>query len=336
MPAIEPNADAEPTTAPTSSPSPRSTPDPATEAVSTGFPALDALLGTGGLPRRASATLRGDASSGKTTLALRSVAEAQAAGGIVAWLDGGRTFDPLEAAARGVDLRWLVVLRPAEVGEGLRLAGALVSGRAVDLLVLDLPPRLAPPSRAPCAGSRPTPTDRRPARPRAADLAAPIHGALAEAAGVRLELERSAGSARPHIVGQHGGDDQEPLRCPAGRPSWRSATSTMGSARWREPTHDASADLDDRPAATATRPGSPARPSRSPRPRSDHRPRLPIVWPNLLLRLELTRLGLPWTPTAPLVLGGRPWTRVVLDRSPAAARFGVRPGQPLGSPTGRP
>src|SRR3989304_2689611 len=88
-----------------------------------------ALPGRGGLPRRAAASFRGDASSGKTTLALRCVATAQAAGGIVAWLDLGRAFDPLEAAARGVDLRWLVVLRPSDPEEGLRLAGALVSGR---------------------------------------------------------------------------------------------------------------------------------------------------------------------------------------------------------------
>ena len=58
---------------------------------------------------------------------------------------------------------------------------------------------------------------------------------------------------------------------------------------------------------------------------------LHFAWPNLPLRLELARLGLPWTPTTPLVLGGRPWDPgSVLDRSPAAARFGVRPGQPLG------
>jgi RecA/RadA recombinase len=167
-------------------------PDPVTEAVSTGFPALDALLGTGGLPRRAGATLRGDASSGKTTLALRSVAEAQAAGGIVAWLDGGRTFDPLEAAARGVDLRWLVVLRPVDVGEGLRLAGALVTGRAVDLLVLDLPPRLALANEALlrrlAAHARRIGVQLLVLEP--LDLAAPLHGALAESAGVRLELER--------------------------------------------------------------------------------------------------------------------------------------------------
>ena len=190
--ALAPMPDLEPASAPTPGPDHRSAPDPATEAISTGFPALDALLGTGGLPRRAGATLRGDASSGKTTLALRSVAEAQAAGGIVAWLDGGRTFDPLEAAARGVDLRWLVVLRPAEVGEGLRLAGALVSGRAVDLLVLDLPPHLASANEALlrrlAAHARRIGVQLLVLEP--VDLAAPLHGALAEAASVRLELER--------------------------------------------------------------------------------------------------------------------------------------------------
>ena len=70
-------------------------PIPDAEVVPTGFPALDAILGIGGLPRRATATFRGDASSGKTTLALRCVTAAQAAGGIVAWLDLGRAFDPL-------------------------------------------------------------------------------------------------------------------------------------------------------------------------------------------------------------------------------------------------
>jgi hypothetical protein len=60
------------------------------EFVSTGFPALDAALGSGGLPRQASAAIRGDLSSGKTTLALRCVAEAQGVGAIGAWLDFGR------------------------------------------------------------------------------------------------------------------------------------------------------------------------------------------------------------------------------------------------------
>jgi recombination protein RecA len=190
MPDLE--LDAEPIPVPTSSPSLRPGAGSAIEAVSTGFPALDAWLGIGGLPRRAAATLRGDASSGKTTLALRSVASAQAAGGIVAWLDVGRTFDPLEAAARGVDLSWLVVLRPAEMGEGLRLAGALVSGRAVDLLVIDVPPRLALANEALlrrlAAHARRIGVQLLVLEP--LDLAAPLQGALAEAAGVRLELER--------------------------------------------------------------------------------------------------------------------------------------------------
>src|SRR5689334_22612520 len=61
--------------------------------VRTGFPALDAILGTNGLPRSASVALKGAPSSGATTLALRLVAEAQADGAIVAWLDLARALD---------------------------------------------------------------------------------------------------------------------------------------------------------------------------------------------------------------------------------------------------
>ena len=109
------------------------------EIVPTGFARLDALLGTGGLPRGVSASFRGARSSGKTALALHCLAQAQARGGIVAFLDLCRIFDPLEAVARGVDLRWLLVVRPADVDEGWSLAAALVGGRQVDLLVIDLP-----------------------------------------------------------------------------------------------------------------------------------------------------------------------------------------------------
>src|SRR6478736_4408813 len=109
------------------------------DLVSTGFPALDAILGVAGLPREASAAIRGDLSSGKTTLALRLAAEAQAGGAIVAYLDLARAFDPVEAVSRGVRLEWLVVLTPETVDEGLSIAGALLQGRAVDLLLVDLP-----------------------------------------------------------------------------------------------------------------------------------------------------------------------------------------------------
>src|SRR6266540_931259 len=95
------------------------------EVVSTGFAALDAILGPGGLPRSASVALRGEGSSGKTTIALRTVAQAQAAGSIVAWLDLGRSFDPVEAVARGVHLEWLVVVTPDGLDEGLSIAGTL-------------------------------------------------------------------------------------------------------------------------------------------------------------------------------------------------------------------
>ena len=110
--------------------------------ISTGFPALDAILGPSGLPREASVVIRGGPSSGKTTLALRCMAEAQAGGDVVAYLDLARAFDPVEAVGRGVDLRWLLVIRPADNEEGFALAGALLSGRSVGLLVVDLPARL--------------------------------------------------------------------------------------------------------------------------------------------------------------------------------------------------
>jgi recombination protein RecA len=122
---------------------PQPTPQaPPAGVISTGFPALDAILGPSGLPAEASVVVRGGPSSGKTTLALRCAAEAQSSGDIVAWLDLGRAFDPVEAVGRGVDLRWLLVVRPADVQEGFGLAGALLSGRCVGLLVVDLPARL--------------------------------------------------------------------------------------------------------------------------------------------------------------------------------------------------
>jgi len=174
--------------------------EPAAEAVAplrdeilpTGFARLDALLGTGGLPRGASASFRGARSSGKTTLALHCLAQAQARGGIVAFLDLCRIFDPLEAVARGIDLRWLLVLRPQDADEGWALATALVAGRQIDLLVVDLPERLR-------AGGHDASLRRLAAHARRSsvrmivlepqNLAAPIHGALAESVALRLDLE---------------------------------------------------------------------------------------------------------------------------------------------------
>ena len=118
---------------------PGTAPLPGQRVIHTGFAALDAILGPGGLPTSASVAIRGDGSSGRTTLALRVAAEAQAEGSVVAWLDLSRSFDPVEAVARGVRLEWLVVITPATLDEGLGIAGSLLAGRSVDLLVLDLP-----------------------------------------------------------------------------------------------------------------------------------------------------------------------------------------------------
>ena len=172
--------------------------------VRTGFPALDAIVGPGGLPRSASVALRGAPSSGATTLALRLVAEAQADGAIVAWLDLARALDPVEAAARGVRLDWLVVLTPETLDEGLSIAGMLLAGRSVDVLVIDLPPR-------PNAGTTPAKVADRLRRlaglARRAEtllvaleppgLTAGLATAVAESTGLRLELSparRGSGS----------------------------------------------------------------------------------------------------------------------------------------------
>ena len=166
----------------------------ARDVVSTGFPALDAVLGPGGLPRTASAVIRGDLSSGKTTLAMRCIAEAQATGAIAAWLDLGRAFDPLEAVARGIDLRWLIVVRSRDPAEGFAICGALLAGRAVDLLVVDLPSRLPErgeetvrqlAARAQHAAARLIVLE-------PPSLPGSLQGAVAETTGLRLELDRSA------------------------------------------------------------------------------------------------------------------------------------------------
>lgn len=162
------------------------------EVVPTGFARLDALLGTGGLPRGVSASFRGARSSGKTALALHCLAQAQARGAIVAFLDLCRIFDPLEAEARGVDLRWLLVCRPQDADEGWALAAALVSGRQIDLLVIDLPETLRANHDASlrrlAAHARRSNVRMIVLEP--TNLASSVHGALAETVSLRLELEQ--------------------------------------------------------------------------------------------------------------------------------------------------
>ena len=197
------SAGALPALAPLPSPSIRPRPGtPATDAggriVPTGFAALDAILATGGLPRDATVALRGAASSGKTTLALRVAAEAQAAGAIVAWLDLARAFDPVEAVSRGVRPEWLVVLTPLDLEEALALSAALLSARTVDLLVVDLPDGHDPAVAGKRVGDR---MGRLAALARRAGtlllllepnaLGQGLATAVEEASGLRLELRRA-------------------------------------------------------------------------------------------------------------------------------------------------
>ena len=178
-------------------------PAPADErAIPTGFRALDAILGLGGLPRASTTALQGDGTSGKTTLGLRAVAAAQAAGGIAAYLDLARSLDPVEAAARGVALEWLVVLTPDTLEEALSMAAMLLQDRTVDLLLLDLPPLppLTGDRRGLSAAALGERLHRLAALARRAEvqllvleppnLPAPITGALAQVAALRLELSR--------------------------------------------------------------------------------------------------------------------------------------------------
>jgi RecA/RadA recombinase len=165
--------------------------------VPTGFAALDAILGPGGLPRTASVALQGDHSSGKTTLALRLAAEAQTAGLIVAWLDLARSFDPVEAVTRGIRPEWLVVLTPADLEEALALSAALLTARTVDLLLVDLPEARDPAVAGIKVGDR---LGRLAALARRAgtllvvlepmNVGEWLGTAVAEATGLRLELAR--------------------------------------------------------------------------------------------------------------------------------------------------
>src|SRR3954471_1947653 len=187
--------------APIAAPRPRptdSSPDLDGRVVPTGFAALDEVLGTAGLPRTATVALRGQPSSGRTTVALRVVAEAQAGGAIAAWLDLARAFDPVEAVTRGVRPEWLVVLTPHDLEEALAMAGSLLAARTVDLLVVDLPDGRDPAVAGKRVGDR---LGRLAALARRAGtlllvlepvaLGRTLAAAVAQASGLRLELRRT-------------------------------------------------------------------------------------------------------------------------------------------------
>jgi recombination protein RecA len=114
------------------------------EVIPTGSIALDVALGVGGLPRGRVVEIYGPESSGKTTVALHAVASAQAAGGIVAFIDAEHALDPDYAKALGVDTDALLVSQPDSGEQALEIADMLVRSGALALVVIDSVAALVP------------------------------------------------------------------------------------------------------------------------------------------------------------------------------------------------
>lgn len=114
------------------------------DAIPTGSLALDAALGIGGLPRGRIVEIYGPESSGKTTLALHVVAEAQKRGGEVAFVDAEHALDPVYAAAIGVDIDSMLVSQPDTGEQALEITDALVRSGALDVVVVDSVAALVP------------------------------------------------------------------------------------------------------------------------------------------------------------------------------------------------
>ncbi|MBT6119719.1 MAG: recombinase RecA, partial [Rhodospirillaceae bacterium] len=114
------------------------------ESISTGSLGLDIALGIGGLPKGRVVEIYGPESSGKTTLALHVVAEAQKKGGICAFVDAEHALDPAYARKLGVKLDDLLVSQPDTGEQALEIADTLVRSGAVDVLVIDSVAALVP------------------------------------------------------------------------------------------------------------------------------------------------------------------------------------------------
>jgi recombination protein RecA len=114
------------------------------ETVSTGSLGLDIALGVGGLPRGRVIEIYGPESSGKTTLALHTIAEAQKKGGVCAFVDAEHALDPIYARKLGVNLDDLLISQPDTGEQGLEIADTLVRSGAVDVLVIDSVAALTP------------------------------------------------------------------------------------------------------------------------------------------------------------------------------------------------
>lgn len=114
------------------------------EHISTGSISLDLALGIGGLPKGRIVEIYGPESSGKTTVALHAVAEAQKAGGQAAFIDVEHALDPVYASALGVDINQLLVSQPDTGEQALEITEALVRSGAIDIIVVDSVAALVP------------------------------------------------------------------------------------------------------------------------------------------------------------------------------------------------
>ena len=114
------------------------------DVISTGAMGLDIALGVGGLPRGRIIEIFGPESSGKTTVALHAVAEAQKAGGEAAFIDAEHALDPIYAKKLGVNINDLIVSQPDTGEQALEIAEALVRSGAIDIIVIDSVAALVP------------------------------------------------------------------------------------------------------------------------------------------------------------------------------------------------
>ena len=114
------------------------------DVISTGSVSVDAALGIGGFPRGRVVEIYGPESSGKTTLALQAVAQAQKAGGMAAFIDAEHAMDPIYAARLGVDIDNLLVSQPDYGEQALQIVDVLIRSGAIDIVVVDSVAALVP------------------------------------------------------------------------------------------------------------------------------------------------------------------------------------------------
>ncbi len=313
-------------------------PRPTTASSTTGFAALDAILGPGGLPRSASVAIRGDGSSGRTTLVLRLAAEAQAAG-----LDRrlARSLAQLRPGRGGRPWHPARVARGHHPGHPRRRPGHRwrAAGRS-----LGRSPRPRP-ARRPARSHGPPGPHRRPARP--AGGARPAVGdALrrARATGPQRRPGRPPSPSRPGSAWNSPGargSGSDATSSASRRRRWSPATATarrVGGRRSGSSTRRA-ASATPVSVGTTSWPDPPNRSAPDPRPRDppgtdpprcDSSISTGRTSPSNSPGREPPSL-LPFPP-GPLILGGRPWDPgPVVDASPEARALGVRRGMPLGS-----